>query len=142
MSLITTNTADKLNRLTPTTQETALGTLVKDTQQYGAVIFEKAITASAAANVACFTAPFAMRITFVSVRCTVDETNGTLQPKKDNTAMCTAITCAVNKVVTNWSAGVETAQVVLAAGDVVNVIATGNTAANVRGVITFFGIRL
>lgn len=106
------------------------------------VIFEYAVTADATTRQAAFTAPFAMRISFISVRCTAANANATILPSKAATAMCTAIACAENLVVTNWSAGVVAAQIVLAAGDVVNVASVGGTTANTKGVVTFFGIRL
>jgi hypothetical protein len=142
MSILTAAQADKINRFNPTAQEVALGTSILETQTYAPVIIEYAVAADASSNVAAFTAPFAMRITLVTARCTAAITNGAIQPKKATTAMCTAITCAVDKVQTSWGAGIETAQVVLAAGDVVNVIATGDTAGSVRGVVTFYGVRL
>ena len=136
---LTINQKNRLNKdFHPTAQETALGDAVYNAP----VVFEYAVTATAAAGLTAFVAPFPMRISFVSVRATATHGNGTLQPRKATDAMCTAITCAVDKVVTNWSEGVESAHITLAAGDTVTVIATGDTEANVRGVITFFGVRL
>jgi len=142
MAILTAANADKINRQNPTNEEVQLGTSIYETQAYAPVIIEYAVAADASSNVAAFTAPYAMRLTLVTARCTAAISNGAIQPKKGTTAMCTAITCAVDKVQTSWSAGIETAQVVLAAGDIVNVIATGDTAASVRGVLTFYGVRL
>lgn len=138
---MTLTQAKRLNSdFAPTAQETSLG----DATYKAPVIFEYAVTASAAAGLTAFTAPFAMRITDIIVIATVAETNGRLTPRKATTAMCTAITCAVNKAVTRWSAGAEAAQILLAEGDAVTVLAEApdNTAANVRGRIAFIGVRL
>ena len=136
---LTTNQKNRLNKdFHPTAQETALG----DALFAAPVVFEYAVTADASGGLTAFTAPFAMRIAFVSVRATATSTSGALQPRKGSDGMCTAITCDTDKAVTNWSAGVETAHIALAAGDTVTVIATGDAEANVRGVITFFGVRL
>lgn len=136
---LTINQKNRLNKdFHPTAQEVSLG----DATYNAPVVFEYAVTATAAAGLTAFVAPFPMRISFVSVRATATQTNGALQPRKGSDAMCTAITCAVDKVVTNWSEGVEPAYITLAEGDTVTVIATGNTEGSVRGVITFFGVRL
>lgn len=142
MARLTAAQADKINRMNPDAQEVSLGSTIKETQDYSPVIIEYAITSTAASAIPAFTAPFAMRLTLVTARCTAAISNGAVQPLKASTGMCTAITCAVDKVQTSWSAGIDSAQILLAAGDVVNVIATGDTAANVRGVITFYGVRV
>lgn len=142
MARLTAAQADKINRMNPDAQEVALGSTIKETQDYSPVIIEYTIGSSAASAIPAFTAPFAMRLTLVTARCTAAISNGAVQPLKASTGMCTAITCAEDKVQTAWSAGIESAQILLAAGDVVNVIATGDTAASVRGVITFYGVRV
>lgn len=136
---LTTTQKDRLNNdFNPTAQAAGLG----DALFAAPVIFEYTVAADASTAVAAFTAPFAMRIAFISVRCTAANASGTLVPEKGTTAMCTGITCAVDLVVTNWSAGVVAAEILLAAGDVVSVKSVGGTTANTRGVITFIGVRL
>ena len=136
---LTLNQKNRLNKdFHPTAQEVALG----DAVFAAPVVFEYAVAADASTAVTAFTAPFAMRIAFISVRCTVNNADGTLVPRKGSDGMCTGIDCAVDKAIVNWSAGVETAHIALAAGDTVTVRSVGGTAANTRGVITFTGVRL
>ena len=134
---LTINQKNRLNKdFHPTAQETALG----DALFAAPVVFEYAITADASdGDLTAFTAPFAMRLTDITVRATATEGDGTVTPKKGTDAMCTAITCAVDKVVTSWSEGVEAAHILLAAGDEVKVETNG---ADDRGVVTFTGVRL
>ena len=132
---------DRLNNdFFPVAQEVKFGDKIYKTP----VIFEAAVAADASEGVAAFTAPFAMRLTDISVICTVAETNGRITPRKGSTAMCTAITCAVNKAVTRWSAGAEAAQIVLAKGDAVTLLAAApeEDATAVRGIVHFMGVRL
>lgn len=145
MSYISSADVDKINRVNPTLEDVQLGTKLADFQDYAPVIFEKAITSSAATAVEAFTAPFAMRIVDVIVTATATSSSGTLQPLKAAAGMCTAIACATDGAVTHMSAGATAATAanrLLAAGDVVNVIAAGGTAANHRGIVTFIGIRV
>ena len=134
---MTLNDKNRLNNdFHPTAQSVRMGDAVFSAP----VIFEYAITADASdGDLPAFTAPFAMRLTDITVRATAASASGTVTPKKGTTAMCTAIACAVDKAVTSWSAGVEAAQIVLAAGDVVNVETNG---AADRGVVAFTGVRL
>ena len=134
---LTTNQKNRLNKdFHPTAQETSLG----DALFAAPVIFEYAITADASdGDLTAFTAPFAMRLTDITVRATATEGGGTVTPKKGTDAMCTAITCAADKAVTSWSEGVEAAHILLAAGDEVKVETNG---ADDRGVIVFTGVRL
>ena len=143
MGIITEKIKQLVNRDNPTFQSVELGTELGKLEAGTPYIIEKAVTASAATAVPAFTAPFAMRIVDVIVRATATETNGTLQPLKGTDAMCTAITCEADGGITKWSAGATTAaRLALATGDTVNLIATGTTAANVRGVVTFVCVRL
>ena len=134
---MTLNDKDRLNNdFHPTAQSVGMGDAVFSAP----VIFEYSITADASdGDLTAFTAPFAMRLTDITVRATATSSQGTVTPKKGTDAMCTAITCATDKAVTSWSAGVEAAHILLAAGDVVNVETNG---AADRGVVAFTGARL
>jgi len=146
MAQLSTRTRDILDKSSlPEFQESGLGTTLYEASQYAPVIFTKAITSSAATAVLAFVAPFAMRVIDVIVQAQVTETNGTLQPLKAATGMCTAIACETDGAVVHMSAGATTATAanrLLASGDVVNLIATGTTAANVRGIATFICARV
>ena len=130
---------NKLNNdFHPLAQEVKLGDEVYNSP----VIFEYAIGESpnhSTGDRQAFVAPFAMRIVSIIARATAASASGTVLPKKAAAGMCTAIKMDTDKEVIYWSAGVETAQIVLAAGDVVNVRTNGATD---RGVVTFVGIRL
>lgn len=146
MSQISIETRDILDKGSlPEHQKAQLGTSLYELSQYAPVAITKAITKSAASAVEAFVAPFAMRIVDVIVQAQENETNGTLQPLKAAAGMCTAIACAEDGAVTHMSAGATAAtdaNRVLAAGDTVNLIATGTAAEDVRGIVTFIGVRL
>ena len=141
MAQLTATQADKLNRMHPTMQEMSFGTAVYETSVYSPVIFKKDITGAANSTpLAAFTAPFAMQIVDIIVQATATVSNGTVTPKKGTDTICTAIACAADGAVTHMSAGTTApARLILAAGDVVNLV-TAN--ANDRGIVTIIGIRL
>jgi hypothetical protein len=141
MARLTAVQAEKLNRMNPSSQEIALGTSLKETQDYAPVIIEYAVAADATGNPAAFTAPFAMRIVDIIVQAKATSSAATISPTKGGSAaMCTAIACATDGNVVHMSAGTTTpANLVLAAGDVVNVDAS---ASDVRALVTFIGIRV
>lgn len=145
MSVLTAAQVDIINNMNPDTEKCQLGSSIKTTQDlsaYQPIIIEKAITSTAASAVAAFTAPYAMRIVDVIVRATATKTNGALQPLKATDGMCTAIACAADGAVTHMSAGANATHLTLAAGDTVNLIATGDAAAEVTGVVTFIAVRV
>lgn len=110
-----------------------------------AYTLDKSAGAFNAAPVAIFTAPFAMRIDDVIVNAQATEGSGVATIYKATDAICTAIACAADGAVTHMSAGATAAnkaRLVLAGGDVVNVQASGGTAANIRGIITVLGHRV
>ena len=145
MAVLTADQATILNDMNPDTEKMSLGTSIRETQtltSYHPLIFEKAITSTAATAVLAFTAPYAMRVVDVIVRATATKTNGALQPLKAASGMCTAIACAADGAVTHMSAGAVAANLLLAQGDLVNLIATGDAAAEVVGVVTFICVKV
>ena len=145
MAVLTAAQADRIDRLMPEAEAVQLGSSIKgsqDLQAYQPIIIEKAITSTAASAVVAFVAPYAMRIVDVIVRATATKTNGALQPLKAASGMCTAIACAADGAVTHMSAGAVAANLLLAAGDTVNLIATGDAAAEVVGVVTFVAVQV
>ena len=145
MAVLTAAQVDIINNMNPDTELCQLGSSIKTTQDlsaYQPIIIEKTIDSSAATAVAAFTAPYAMRIIDVIVRATATSTNGALQPLKASSGICTAITCAADTAVTHMSAGAVAANLLLASGDVVNLIATGDAASGVKGVVTFIAVRV
>jgi len=106
---------------------------------------DRSAAAFSAAPVAVFTAPFAMRIDDIIVNAQATEGSGVVTPTKGTDAICTAIACAADGAVTHMSAGAvvaNKARLVLAAGDIVNVQASGGTATNIRGIVTVLGHRI
>jgi hypothetical protein len=145
MAVLTAAQADRIDRLMPEAEAVQLGSSIKgsqDLQAYQPIIIEKAITSTAASAVVAFVAPYAMRIVDVIVRATATKTNGALQPLKAASGMCTAIACAADGAVTHMSTGAVAANLLLAAGDTVNLIATGDAAAEVVGVVTFVAVQV
>ena len=141
MARITSTEAGILNNMNPAGQRVALGDSLKETQDYAPVIFSYEVAADATGNPVAFTAPFAMRIVDIIVQATATSSSGSLLPAKNtSSAMCTAIACATDGAVVHMSAGTTTeANLVLAAGDTVNLDANGATD---RGIVTFIGIRI
>lgn len=120
-----------INKMNPTGEKYQLGA--------GVVAFQGALTAAAnSADVAIAEAPFDIDIFNIIVRCTATKASGTIQPKKNGIAMCTAITCDTEKGVTHLAAGAEVDKLSLKKGDVV---AVRTNAAEVRGALTFVGVR-
>jgi len=143
MAKLTSAQADIINRMNPTAQEVALGSTIKESQDYEAVILTYAIASDCTTAKAAFTAPFAMVIDRIDLLTTVGETSNTIKVLKATTEMCTALVATTAKAITSMAAGVETAQVTLASGSVVNVQAAGGSnGANQRGVLTFYGHRV
>ena len=141
MARLTAAQADILNRMNMDTQKTAMGTSLKETQDYAPVIIQYKVAADATTAVAAFTAPFAMEISDIIVQAQATVGGGTITPSKGTDAMCTAIACATDGAVTHMSAGAvvaNAARLVLAAGDIVKVAAAN---AGDRGIVTFLGIR-
>lgn len=115
---------------------------LNELNQYSPVIVEYAVAADRTAAVQAFVAPFPMRITRIDVLAQASSGGGTITPRKATNAMCTAITCAVDGVVASMAAGAvvaNAAYLILAKGDVVNVIAAN---AADRGIVTFYGVRV
>ncbi|MBA4274016.1 MAG: hypothetical protein C0436_00020 [Alphaproteobacteria bacterium] len=92
-----------------------------------------------------FVAPFAMRIVDIIVKANATNASGTLVPRKGADAMCTGIACATDGTVSRLAAGATVAndaRLSLVAGDIVNIISSGGTAANTRGFVTFIAVRV
>jgi hypothetical protein len=92
-----------------------------------------------------FVAPFAMRIVDIIVKANATNGSGTLVPRKGADAMCTGIVCAADGVVSRLAAGATVAndaRLSLVAGDIVNIISSGGTAANTRGFVSFIAVRV
>jgi hypothetical protein len=145
MPNLTTNEIAKLNLMNPTTQEIALGTSLSETQAGQIVAYTATKTADFSTAVALFTAPFAMEIVDVIVEAHAASTNGTVKIMKATDEICTAIVCAVDGVVAHMSAGATgatKARRVLAAGNVINIQATGDVAASTLGKVTVIGVRV
>jgi hypothetical protein len=125
-----------------------LGNFGSDAINFGGSALAFTLDRSAAAfstTTAIFTAPYAMRITDVTVTACAASTNGVATILKATNAIGTAITCAVDGVVARLAAGVVVANkayLVLAAGDIVYATAGGDTAASTRAIITVFGHRI
>jgi hypothetical protein len=142
MARLTANQAEKINRMNPDAQAAALGSSVKETQDYAPVVISYDIEADATDAPTAFTAPFAMRIVDIIVWAKATVGGGAITPQKGSDAMCTAIACATNGAVTHMSAGAvvaNAARLTLAAGDAVKVDAAN---AGDRGTVTFIGQRL
>lgn len=141
MAVLTSAQAVIVNKMNPAAEKVALGTSLKESQDYQVVGFSYTVAADATGNPTAFTAPFAMRIVDVIVQATATSASGTILPYKNGTgAMCTAIACATDGAVTHMSAGTTTeANLVLAAADTVTVDANG---ANDRGIVTFIAVRV
>ena len=113
-----------------------------DELQYSPAIFKYDISADTSTAKAAFVAPFAMQIVDITVNCQATVSNGTVTPRKATDAMCTAIACATDGVVSRLAAGTvvaNAARLILAKGDTVNVI-TAN--AGDRCIVTFLAVRL
>lgn len=110
-----------------------------------AYTLDRSTAAFSAAPALIFTAPYAMRIDDVIVNAQATEGSGVATVYKGTDAICTAIACAADGAVTHMSAGAvvaNKARLVLAAGNTVNVQASGGTATNIRGIITVLGHRV
>jgi hypothetical protein len=145
MARLTATQAEIINNMNPTAQAVSLGTSLKEDQDYGVIAIQAAVTANASTAIVSFVAPYAMLIFDIIVRATVTEGSGTLQPLKGTNAMCTAIACATDGTVSRLAAGAvvaNDARLTLAAGDTVNILAAGGTAANIRGIVTYLAIRI
>lgn len=138
MAQMSTTTRDRLDRLNPDFQRAQVGTTLYEASVYSPVIFTYDQTAAAnAAAQTVFTAPFALRVVDIIVEgkssqsSVVTFDNGTTQ-------MATAITAA-NQAVVHLSAGVVTAELDFAAGDVMT-MQTGHADAKCR--VTVIAIRI
>lgn len=146
MASLTTATRDILdNSSLPEFQNAQLGTSLYEqgTGQLVSYTIEKTADFSTASVM--FTAPFAMRIVDAFVECQAASASGTVKVLKATTEICTAITCAVDGVISHVVAGATAAskaQRLLAAGDIINIQAAGGTAANIRGRVTVLAVRV
>jgi hypothetical protein len=142
MNQLTAVEAKRLDRSNPELERVSAFQKINERQTGGVVAFtlDKSAAAFNAAKVPVFTAPFAMRIIDAIVTGCATETDGAVTIYKGDNAIGAAIACAADGAVTHLSAGVAVenkANMVLAAGDVVNAQATAGTdAANVRGIVT------
>jgi hypothetical protein len=146
MAQMSTTTRDILDDSSlPEFQKAQLGTTLYEAQTGQLVAYTAEYTASFATATALFTAPFAMRIVDVIAEAHATETNGTAKILKGTDEICTAVVCAADGVVSHMAAGASNAtraRRLLAAGDVINVQAGGNTAANTRGRVTVLAVRV
>ena len=142
MNQLTAVEAKRLDRSNPELERVSAFQKINERQTGGVVAFtlDKSAAAFNAAKVPVFTAPFAMRIIDAIVTGCATETDGAVTIYKGDNAIGAAIACAADGAVTHLSAGVAVenkANMVLAAGDVVNAKATaGSDAAKVRGIVT------
>lgn len=142
MSRLTAAFADIVNRMNPDAQRCALGDSIKETQDYAPVAIDYTVAVDASgAGLVAFTAPFAMKIRDIIVRAKATSGAATLTPGNGANAMCTAIVCATDGVVSHMAAGATAANAytTLAAGDTVKLVAS---AADVRADVTFLGVRI
>lgn len=149
MAQMSTRTRDILDKSSlPEFQEAGLGTTLYEASKYAPVVIRCVVDSTHVAAKPAFVAPFAMRVVDVIVQAQAAATSGALQPLKASAGMCSAIDSAVDGVVSHMAAGATAATAanrLLAAGDVVNVIATGSDAgeaAKVAAVVTFIGERV
>ncbi len=138
MAQMSTITRDRLNDLNPEFERAAVGTTLYEASIYSPVIFTyDQTTAANAAAQTVFTAPFALRVVDVIVEgknaeaAVVTFDNGTTQ-------MATAITAA-DKAVAHLAAGVVTAELEFAEGDIMT-MQTGAAASLCR--VTVIAIRI
>ena len=138
MNQLTAVEAKRLDRSNPELERVSAFQKINERQTGGVVAFtlDKSDAAFSEAAVAVFTAPYAMRIIDVIVTACATEGSGTAKIMKGTDEICTAITCAADGAVTHMSAGAVVANMVLAAGDVINAQAAGGTATKIRGIIT------
>ena len=149
MAQLSTTTRDILDKASlPEFQAAGLGTTIYEASKYAPVVIRYVVSTTHVAAKPAFVAPFAMRIVDVIVQAQAAATTGALQPLKAAAEMCTTIACVTDGVVSHMAAGATAATAanrLLAAGDVVNVIATGSDAteaAKVAAVVTFIGERV
>lgn len=135
MSMFSTNEAKRLDDSNPEFERAGAFTRLA----YAPVIITYQISANATGNPTAFVAPFAMRIVDIIVEAQATSGGATLAFTNGSTAMCTAIACAADGGVTHLSAGAVSAELLLAAGDVIHVDAS---AANVLGLVTFIGYKV
>jgi hypothetical protein len=137
MAQMTTKTRDRLDKLNPDFERDKVGTSIYEASVYAPVIFtfDQTTAANAAAQTA-FTAPFPLRIVDVIVEGKNAEA-AVVTCRKNTTAMATAITAA-NQAMVHVSAGIVTAELEFAAGDIFT-IQTGH--ANSRCRVTVIAIR-
>lgn len=144
MSILTAIQAAIVNKMHPDAQKVALGDSIRETQRYAPVAINYEIAADATGAPTAFTAPFAMDIVDIIVQARATSSAATVSPINAGTGsgtdiMCTAIACATDGVVSHMAAGADDAQLRLEAGDVIKVDAS---AAAVRALITFVGVRV
>lgn len=145
MAKLTAAQIDIVNKMNPTTQSMALGTILGEGQAGQMLAYTAVKAADFSTAVALFTAPFAMQIVDVIAEAHATEGSGTVKVLKATTEICTAVVCAADGVVAHMVAGANVASVAqrtLAAGDIINIQAAGGTAANIRGRVTVIGVRV
>ena len=138
MAQMSTTTRDRLNKLSPDFQRAAVGTTLYEASVYSPVIFT--YNQSTAANVTAqtvFTAPFALRVVDIIVEGKASA-SAVATFKNGTTTMATAITAA-DKAVAHLAAGVVTAELEFAAGDIMT-ITTGHADSKCR--VTVIAIRM
>ena len=139
--------ADKVNRMTPVTQETALGTEVArignliDVETaisvYQPLMLNFNVTADASSGLA-ITIPYSMYITDVIVQCRATVENGTIKLTNGASDITDTIACATDKAL-DHAATIDNSKALIDTTTVMKAVSSGAT---VRGLVSILGYRV
>lgn len=139
--------ADKVNRMTPVTQETALGTEVArignliDVETaisvYQPLMLNFNVTADASSGLA-ITIPYSMYITDVIVQCRATVENGTIKLTNGASDITDTIACATDKAL-DHAASIDNSKALIDTTTVMKAVSSGAT---VRGLVSILGYRV
>lgn len=138
MSRLSANEAAILDGMNPDAQKVALGSAVRNVEQYGLCILEADIDAAANATAKSVTVPFACEVVDVIVQARATSGSGTATVRVSTNAISDAIVMAVDTTIVR-AGTINDAYSTLAAGDSLNVITNG---ANDRGLVEIVVKRL
>lgn len=140
MSIISIRQQEIINNDNPTFQEVSLGDKLQAMATYGMACV-RVVVDDTAADGFNFTMPVAMNIADVVVQAQAAATLGTLQLRRETTAITDAMTCAVDHTI-DRAASIDDAQATTTAGETLNFISTGSDtteAGKVRAIVYIYG---
>lgn len=139
--------ADKVNRMNPVTQETALGTEVARINNlidvetaisvYQPLMLNFNVTADASSGLA-ITIPYSMYITDVIVQCRATVENGTIKLTKGASDITDTIACATDKAL-DHAATIDNSKALIDSTTALKAVSSG---AMVRGLVSIIGYRV